>query len=156
MKILVPWRFTAATRIALEGIITACTGLRALSVTRPGILCEPLSHRVLPSEITIQSFDASLHLTAGHLTHLRISELGDPYHPALSILAFSGSSPHLSTHFALARRMDANENNDEVGMLLASRRNLKMIIARIFPARWPHYSDDSSAESSGIWAAWRR
>ncbi|KAJ6497654.1 hypothetical protein C8R45DRAFT_134973 [Mycena sanguinolenta] len=169
-----PWRFTAATRIELEGIVATCTGLRALSVTRPGILGDPLSHRVFPSEITIQSFDASppfqwvrtaakftpsapSSAAAGHLTHLRISEPGDTWHSPLSILAFFGSTPHL-THFALARRMDANEDNDqvfvdEVSMLLASRRNLKMIIVRIFPERWPHYSDDSGAESSSIWAA---
>ncbi|KAJ7270023.1 hypothetical protein B0H12DRAFT_1094083 [Mycena haematopus] len=176
-----PWRFTPAMIIELEGIITACTGLRALSVTRPGTLGEPLSHRVLPSEVTIQSFDVSppfqsvrsgarftpsapSSAAAGHLsasiTHLRISEPGDTWHSPLSILAFFGSTPHL-THLALARRMDANEDNDqvfvdEVSMLLASRRNLKMIVVRIFPAHWPHYFDDgntSCAESSSIWTA---
>lgn len=177
-----PWRFTSATtRIELEGIVAACTGLRALSVTRPGILGKPLSHhngalhRVLPSEVTIQSFDAAPPFewvrsatettvpappgTAAHLsasiTHLRISEPGDTWHSPLSILAFFGSTPHL-THFALARRMDANTDNDqvfvdEVATLLASRRNLKMIVVRIFPAHWHH--DAGSADSSSIWSA---
>ncbi|KAF7351108.1 hypothetical protein MSAN_01673300 [Mycena sanguinolenta] len=172
--IIEPWRLTPATHIELEGIVAACTGLRALSVTRPGILGEPLSHRVLPSEVTIQSFDTSppfqwvraaakftpsapSSAAASHLTHLRISEPGDTWHSPLSILAFFGAAPHL-THFALARRMDANEDNDqvfvdEVSTLLASRRKLKMIVVRIFTSRWPHYSDDDSAESSSIWAA---
>ncbi|KAF7362256.1 hypothetical protein MVEN_00572000 [Mycena venus] len=180
-----PWRFTSATRIELEAIVAACTGLRALSVTRPGILGEPLSHRTLhralPSEVTIQSFDANPPFewvrasseaalaappsTAAHLsasiTHLRISEPGDTWHSPLAILAFFGSVPHL-THLALARRMDANTDNDQVFVdelcaLLAGRRNLKMIVVRIFPAHWPLYLDsgaaNSGAESSSIWAA---
>jgi len=176
-----PWRFTSATCIELEGIIPACTGIRALSVARPGILGHPLSHptlhRALPSEVTIQSFDfttpfewersatgaflaapsSAAHLSAS-ITHLRISEPGDTWHSPLSILAFFGSTPHL-THLALARRMDANTDNDqvfvdEVSTLLASRRDLKMIVMRIFPAHWPHYFDETvSAESSSIWAA---
>ncbi|KAF8178653.1 hypothetical protein K438DRAFT_1844177 [Mycena galopus ATCC 62051] len=169
-----PWRFTAATRIELEGIVAACTGLRALSVTRPGILGEPLSHRVLPSEVTIQSFDATppfqwvrsaaalsascpTHLSAS-ITHLRISEPGETWHSPLSILTFFGSTPHL-THLALARRTDANTDNDEIFVdevctLLATRRTLKMVVVRIFPAHWPHYFDSATAaESSSIWAA---
>ncbi|KAK7057579.1 hypothetical protein R3P38DRAFT_2841834 [Favolaschia claudopus] len=172
-----PWRFNAAARIELERVVAACTGLRALAVSRPGVLCHSLSYptlpRALPSEVTIQSFDASAapsasshaaHLSAS-ITHLRISEPGDTWHSPLSILAFFGSTPHL-THLALARRMDANIDNDQVfanelRYLLANRRNLKMIVVRVFPAHWPQYCDDSypgaagtvSAESSSIWAA---
>ncbi|KAJ6593463.1 hypothetical protein B0H19DRAFT_1090426 [Mycena capillaripes] len=174
-----PWRFTSAARIELESIIAACTGLRALSVPRPGILGQPLDHhqiyRTLPSELTIQSFEASewecpstgaavfapsspaAHLSPS-ITHLRISEPGDRWYSPLSILMFFGSTPHL-THLALARRMDANIDNDqvfvdEVSALLASRTNLRMLVVRIFPAQWPRYFDHTvSAESSSIWAA---
>ncbi|KAJ6491834.1 hypothetical protein C8R47DRAFT_1122017 [Mycena vitilis] len=174
-----PWRFPSATRIELEGIIAACTGLRALSVPRPGFLGRPLSnhhpHRTFPSEVTIQAFDAAIPFewedesagsavstTAAHLsrsiTHLRISEPGDTWHSPRSILAFFGATPHL-THLALARRMDANEDNDqvfveEVGALLASTPKLRMLVVRIFPAHWPRYFDQAvPATSSSIWAS---
>ncbi|KAJ7496899.1 hypothetical protein FB451DRAFT_1359406 [Mycena latifolia] len=172
-----PWRFAPRTRIELERVIAACTGVRALSLPRPGIFAEPLSHlRNLPSEVTIQSFDAtapfqwehaplratvSTHNPASHfsvsLTHLRISEPGDTWHSPLSILAFFGSTPHL-THLSLARRRDANTDNDEVFVdevctLLASRPKLRMLVVSIFPAQWPCYSSDTTpAASSTIWA----
>ncbi|KAJ7125125.1 hypothetical protein C8R44DRAFT_782387 [Mycena epipterygia] len=180
-----PWHFTSENRIELERIIAACTGLRALSVTRPGILAEPLSrhplHRTLPSEVTIQSFDATApfewecssaraaitappatcspaaYLSAS-LTHLRISEPGDAWHSPLSIVKFFGSTPHL-THLALTRRMDANTDNDQVFVdelctLLASRPNLRMLVVSIFPAQWPRYFDRTvPAASSSIWTA---
>ncbi|KAJ7169063.1 hypothetical protein C8R43DRAFT_982108 [Mycena crocata] len=173
-----PWRSSSGTRTQLEGIIAVCTGLRALSITRPGILAVPLSrptpHRALPSEVTIQSFDDTTSLEwntpstraayapAGYLstalTHLKISEPGDTWHSPLSILAFFGSAPQL-THLALARRMDANTDNDQVFVdeictLLASRPKLKMLVVRIFPSQWPRYFDHMlSAASSSIWAA---
>ncbi|KAJ7772114.1 hypothetical protein DFH07DRAFT_216498 [Mycena maculata] len=177
-----PWRFAPTARIELEGVIAACTGLRALTFVRPGILAVPLSrrplHRTLPSEITLQSFDTTTpfdwehlsttavpvalqspaaHLSAS-LTHLRISEPGDTWHSPLTILHFFGSTPHL-THFALARRMDANEANDkvfvdELRMLLVSRPKLKILVVSIFPAQWPRYFDHTvSVESSTIWMA---
>ncbi|KAJ6589878.1 hypothetical protein DFH09DRAFT_1027015 [Mycena vulgaris] len=173
-----PWRVTPTLRIELERIIVACTGLRAISVPRPGILAEPLSrHRTLPSEVTIQSFDTtallgwerpfahptvSTHDSAPHLsasiTHLRISEPGDAWHSPLSILEFFGNTPHL-THFALARRMDANTDNDEIFVdevcaLLASRPRLKVLVVSVYPAQWPCYSDHTvPAASSTIWTA---
>jgi hypothetical protein len=173
-----PWRFTPAARRELESIIAACTGIRAVSVTRPGILAQSLSHLrphyTFPSEVTIQAFDAitpfewecsdgatppcpAAHLSSS-LTHLRISEPGDTWHSPLSILAFFGSTPHL-THLSLARRMDANTDNDqvfvdEVSVLLASRANLRMLVVRIFPAQWPYYFDPTvTAVDSSIWAA---
>ncbi|KAJ7502989.1 hypothetical protein B0H11DRAFT_2188108 [Mycena galericulata] len=176
-----PWYFTPTSRIELEGIIASCTGLRAISVARPGFLAlsrHPL-HRPLPSEVTVQSFDAATpfewqsvsiggaflppsassaaHLSAS-LTRLRISEPGDAWHSPLSILQFFGSAPHL-THFALTRRMDANIDNDEVfvdelRMLLASRPQLKLLVVSIFPAQWPRYFDPAvSVTSSTIWVA---
>ncbi|KAJ7209765.1 hypothetical protein GGX14DRAFT_364485 [Mycena pura] len=174
-----PWRFTAASGIELEGIIAACTGLRVISVPRPAVLANSLSHyslhRTLPSEIVIRSFDTTpfrerehspsggaaaspaAHLSAS-LSHLKIAEPGDTWHSPLSILAFFGSAPHL-THLSLARRMDANTDNDqvfvdEVQVLLASRPALRMLVVRIFPAHWPHYVDPSvPVASSTIWAA---
>ncbi|KAJ7686523.1 hypothetical protein B0H17DRAFT_1071862 [Mycena rosella] len=173
-----PWRFAPATHIELERIVAACTGLRALSLPRPGILAESLSHhRNLPSEVSFQSFDipapsgwgnapigppGSTHSPAAQLsaslTHLRISEPGDAWHSPLSILEFFGPTPHL-THLALARRMDANADNDEVfvdevSALLASRPRLRMLVVSVFPAQWPCYSfHPAPAASSTIWEA---
>ncbi|KAJ7018352.1 hypothetical protein C8F04DRAFT_977400 [Mycena alexandri] len=169
-----PWSFTSAKRIELEGTLASCTGLHTLFIPLPGILIKPLSrhplHRALPSEVTIQSFDTAplfewdsgISAPAAHLssslTHLRISEPGDTWHSPLSILEFFGSTPHL-THFALARRMDANIENDQVFVdemctLLASRPNLKMLVVRIFPSQWPRYIDENvSPSSSSIWEA---
>ncbi|KAJ7099562.1 hypothetical protein B0H15DRAFT_820744 [Mycena belliarum] len=169
-----PWRFTPSVRIELERIIASCTGLRALSIPRPGILTALSYHCILPSDVTVQSFDAaapfewkhpSAHTTHGpaahcsaSLTHLRISEPGDAWYSPLSILEFFGSAPELS-HLALPRRRDANTDNDEVFVnelctLLASRPQLKMLVVGIFPAQWPCYSPQTdSPASSSIWAA---
>ncbi|KAJ7647688.1 hypothetical protein FB45DRAFT_894168 [Roridomyces roridus] len=161
-----PHVFTQKSRIQLEEVIASCPGLRAVSVMRPAVLA--LSHRASPSEITIQAFDAlhpfewrRPHSGAGlstSLTHLKIAEPGDTWQSPLSILEFFGAAPHL-THLCLARRMDANADNDQIFVdelrsLLASRPALKMIVVRVFPTQWPRYFDRSVlAESSTIWMA---
>ncbi|KAJ7187619.1 hypothetical protein GGX14DRAFT_326702, partial [Mycena pura] len=170
-----PWRFTSASGIELASIIAACTGLHVLSVPRPGMLTNFLSHRTLPSEITIRSFDTSplcewerlptgvalaspaAHLAA-RLSHLNVAEPGDTWHSPLSILAFFGAAPHL-THLSLARRINANTENDqvfvsEVRVLLSSRPSLRMLVVRMFHAHWPHCIDPPvPVASSSIWAS---
>ncbi|KAJ7188698.1 hypothetical protein C8R46DRAFT_848892, partial [Mycena filopes] len=171
-----PWRLHSPDILMkLERIFASCTGLHALSIPLPTLLTGLSSRRSLraasPSEVTVQSFDttfpfewdSAVHSApAAHfsssLTHLRISEPGDTWHSPLSILAFFGGAPHL-THFALARRMDANVENDqifvdEVSILLADRPNLKMLVVRIFPGQWPRCVDETVApSSSSIWEA---
>ncbi|KAF7315123.1 hypothetical protein MIND_00026600 [Mycena indigotica] len=158
------WRFTPASNMDLETIIAVCSGVRILSLPRPRILALSRHSRILPSELTLQSFDLSSvescsggTLQMAHsLSHLRIAEPGDLWNSPLSILAFFGGVPHLS-HLALARRMDANTDNDvvfvdEVQAILESRPRLKMLVVRIFPAYFPLYCGQGM-ESSSIWTA---
>ncbi|KAJ7072672.1 hypothetical protein C8F01DRAFT_257580 [Mycena amicta] len=163
------WSFNATSRMELEAVVAACNGVRILSLPRPGILSSALSRhtpsRILPSELTIQSFDFSPSPTdsyslATSLTHLRVSEPGDVWYSPLSILAFFGARiDNVLSHLSLARRMEANIDNDEVFIeevqtILESRPRLKMLVVRIFPAHFPLYCNpDVSVESSTIWKA---
>nr|GAT57874.1 predicted protein [Mycena chlorophos] len=167
LAITLDWRSLSATsRMDIESVIAGCRGARILSLPRPGVLARAVSRdsRVLPTEITIQSFDldddGSLAVSAlplaSSLTHLRVSEPGDTWQSPLSILFFFGCGPQLS-YLALSRRVHANEDNDavfvdEVQTILESRPRLKMLVVRVFPAYFPFYCGSSTPlEESPIW-----
>ncbi|KAF7296099.1 hypothetical protein MKEN_01425100 [Mycena kentingensis (nom. inval.)] len=164
LAVAFPWGSSPATSIDIEYVIAACSGVRILSLPRPGLIASPCLSRTLPSELTLQSFDftrldvarCSAHHLSTALTHLRISEPGDAWYAPSAIISFFGDAPHL-THIALARRMEANEDNDavfvaDIQTILASRPQLRMVVVRIFPAHFPlYYNPEAVVEDSAIW-----
>ncbi|KAJ7594919.1 hypothetical protein C8J56DRAFT_821993 [Mycena floridula] len=153
-------------------ILTACRGLKTLAlpagfhpITLASILSAPC-HEAL-SELTIQACDeldqagrvTSLHYptkfilspSASYLTHLRICEPSQGWCSPASILDAFGPLPNL-THLQLARRINANEENDalfmeDVTQILQSF-GLKVLIISIYAPAW---APSQSVEDSSIW-----
>ncbi|CAK5284175.1 unnamed protein product [Mycena citricolor] len=151
---------TPTLRMQLAQILTSCCGLRAVFVTRPGALAQS----GMPSCITeccIRRYDPVAWTHAGtafaqSVTHVRTAEPGEVWASPLSIMSHFGWPPRI-THFALARRADANEENDavfaeEVAAILVERPALKMLVVSIFPSHWPRRSNQPGCvEDSSIW-----
>ncbi|KAF5354889.1 hypothetical protein D9756_005464 [Leucocoprinus leucothites] len=149
-----PEYFTPSTEQQLRQIIARCPSLRKVAVPSScQINISPSDFLPLhdgPSDLTIQSFDdlpASVPLSSDalpflpayfstSLTHLRICEPSNTWQSPLSIITSLHDAPSL-THLQLARRADSNEDNDvvfveDIAYLLATRKNLKMVVVSIF------------------------
>ncbi|KXN87489.1 hypothetical protein AN958_08794 [Leucoagaricus sp. SymC.cos] len=165
-----PEYFTSSAEQQLRQIIAHCPSLRTIAVPSP---CQiNISPSVIlpkhdgPSDLTIQSFDdfsgsdplsSDLPLLPTYfstsLTHLRICEPGNTWQSPLSMITSLNGAPSL-THLQLARRTDSNEDNDvifteEIAHLLATRKNLKVVIVSIFGGLM-RASSEAIRESS-IW-----
>lgn len=146
-----PEYFSPSTEQQLRGIVARCPSLRAVAVPsccQINISPSGTIHHDGPSELTIQSFEdfansdplSALPLLPVYfstsLTHLRICEPSNTWQSPLSIVAAFHDAPNL-THLQLARRADSNEDNDvvfaeDIAYLLATRKNLKMVVVSIF------------------------
>ncbi|KAL1745033.1 hypothetical protein HDZ31DRAFT_37311 [Schizophyllum fasciatum] len=139
------WHAEPTLRRCLRDILTACGGIRELTL--------PSAHgsiaRQYPTltHLTVGSYEeedkgAGKRKPTGDpsaITHLRICEPGcSLWCPPMEMLKSFGKLPSL-THLQLSRRMNANEENDEVFArdveeILRRRSRLKMLIVSFFQA----------------------
>ncbi|KAK7036427.1 hypothetical protein VNI00_011624 [Paramarasmius palmivorus] len=150
-------------------IIPACRGLRSLSLPSEYELDTALSLvRAVSSDtlsdLVVHSHEGLLsHPISGFkqyptcsatLTHLRVSEPGDGFVSPCAMLSSFGPLPRL-THLQLSRRINSNEQNDQVFVddleaILRSRPDLKVLAVSIFPLPWTAPGTDVT--QSTIWS----
>ncbi|KAL0571551.1 hypothetical protein V5O48_010412 [Marasmius crinis-equi] len=148
-------------------IVAPCSGLRSLVLPsgyeKPAIQSilhalssDGLAEILIHSHQGLRTFDAGttrLDYTLP-VTHLRVCEPGDGFVAPCSLLSAFGSLPRLS-HLQLARRINSNEDNDQVFVddvvhILETRPELTMLVVSIFPLSWSPTPQASVIESS-IW-----
>ncbi|KAI4523576.1 hypothetical protein K525DRAFT_254454 [Schizophyllum commune Loenen D] len=158
------WHAEPTLRRCLRDILTACGGIRELTL--------PTGHgsiaRQYPTltHLTVGSFEeedkgAGRKKPAGDpsaITHLRICEPASSlWCPPIELLKSFGKLPAL-THLQLPRRMNANEENDElfardVGEILRRHPKLKMLIVSLFHAP---VGEEVHAEETNIFRLLRK
>ncbi|KAK1225728.1 hypothetical protein PQX77_011348 [Marasmius sp. AFHP31] len=149
-------------------IVSPCTGLRSLvlpsgyekpaiqSIMR-SVRSDGLAEILIHSNQGLRTFDADATRPDYTLpvTHLRICEPGDGFVAPCSLLSAFGSLPRLS-HLQLSRRINSNEDNDEVFVddvahILQTRPELTMLVVSVFSLPWTPAPASDVTESS-IWA----
>jgi hypothetical protein len=169
-RLAVTWEpeyFSPRTEQQLRKITAQCLSLRTVALPSSGqINISPsgnLPPHDGPTDLTIQCLGDSDPLSSElpilpayfstSLTHLRICEPSNTWQSPLAIVASLHDTPNL-THLQLARRADSNEDNDvifteDIAHLLATKKNLKMVVVSIFGG-YLRSSSDALRESS-IW-----
>lgn len=145
----------------LAQIMDVCTGLRTLAVPLcpTPLTSEEITSSVSPTEIILGTYAdlAPEPFMFGYsstdpavcpvnyneaifqgVSHLRVGDPSDGWYSPLSMMTSFGPVPHL-THFQLSRRANANVDNDdlfvsEIREILQSRKDLKMLVAAIYPS----------------------
>ncbi|KAF9031244.1 hypothetical protein BDZ89DRAFT_1064111 [Hymenopellis radicata] len=145
------------------GILPQCKGLLSVTLSDgdqvPALTtCLAAKRPDILSSVTVRQFSdiplSAQPSAATSLARLRVCEPSDMWHAPSDILTSFGG-PHLS-HLQLARRVNGNEENDEifaeeVKQILLDQPRLKTLVVSLFPSSWAVDGDDADIEQSHIW-----